>query len=117
MPMTREDSLRTKTWVTEDGRYLTVSEISDDHLHNIHRMLLDDLPPGYDQAVGRKITRDWMAAVEAAIARHQVERHEDLLSNVHGTWAELDRDAYASAWLQIIDDEQTLRGRGAPHEA
>ena len=115
--MTREDSLRTKTWVTEDGRYLTVSEISDNHLHNIRRMMLNDLPPGYDLAIGRKIASDWMATVEAAIARHQVERHESLLYTIHGTWAELDRDAYAAAWLQILDDELALRERGAPLEA
>jgi hypothetical protein len=115
--MTREDSLRTKMWVTEDGRYLTVNEISDDHLHNIRRMMLNDLSPGYDLAVGRKIASAWMAGVEAAMTRHRVDRYESLLYTAHGTWDELDRDAYAAAWLQIIDDELALRGRGAPHEA
>jgi len=112
--MTREDSLRTKTWVTEDGRYLTLNEISDDHLHNIRRMMLSDLPPRYDLATGRKIASDWMTVVEAAMTRHQVERYENLLYSAHGTWDELDRNAYAAAWLQIIDVELAMRGRGAP---
>jgi len=103
--MTREDSLRTKTWVTNDGRYLAVNEISDDHLHNIRQMMLDDLPPGYDQVAGRKVASDWMA------------RPESLLNyTIDGTWAELDRDAYASAWLQIIKDELALREHGASHK-
>lgn len=35
--LTREDVLRTKTWITQDGRHLHVSEITDDHLQNIFR--------------------------------------------------------------------------------
>lgn len=52
--MTREDSLRTKTWVPADGRYLTVNEISNNHLHNIRRTLQEctlmyrALPKGED---------------------------------------------------------------------
>ena len=96
--MTREDSIRTKTWVTEDGRYLTVDEITDDHLRNIRQRLCDDMTPGYDQTAGREMVRDFM------------EKRESLLDyNIDGTWAELDLDAYRSAWLQIVDDECARR--------
>jgi hypothetical protein len=62
--MTREDSIRTRTWVTEDGRYLTVDEITGDHLHSIRLMLLNDLSPGYNLAEGRKIASDWIHRAE-----------------------------------------------------
>lgn len=88
--MTREDSILSKTWVTNDGRYLNVAEITDDHLRNIRHMLLTNLPPGYDLTSGREIARDWMTKWE-----------QQLL----GGDDDLDRDAYAAAWIQIIDDE------------
>jgi hypothetical protein len=91
--MTREDSIRTRTWVTEDGRYLTVDQISDDHLENIRAMLRGQLTPGYDEVRGRQIASDFVA------------EHENLLDYT----IELDLDAYSSAWLQIIDDEQRRR--------
>lgn len=37
--MTREESLRTKTWVCQDGRHLQLHEITDDHLKNIVRFV------------------------------------------------------------------------------
>lgn len=95
--MTREDSIRTKTWVTDDGRYLTVDEITDDHLGNIRKMLLVDLTPGYDQTRGREIARDF------------VEAHKNILDYIDGTLDELDRDAYIAAWLQILDNEVARR--------
>jgi hypothetical protein len=96
--MTREDSIRSKTWVTDDGRYLTVDEITDDHLHNIRLMLCAGITPGYDQTAGREI------------ARARAARRENLLDyTIDGTWAELDQDMYAAAWLQIIDDELAQR--------
>ena len=93
--MTREDSIRTKTWVTNDGRYLPVDEITSDHLRAIRRMLCEGLPPGYDQAAGREVARAWVA---------RTEREPDFT-------AELDRDAYAAAWIQIVDDELNREGR------
>ncbi len=37
--MTPEESIRTRTWVTDDGRYLGVEEIGDDHLDAIRAWL------------------------------------------------------------------------------
>lgn len=96
--MTREDSIRTKTWVTEDGRYLTVDQIPSDHLDKIHSMLRRELTPGYDETQGRQIVNDIVA-----------DRENILDFNIDGTWAEIDLDKYRSAWLQIIDDEQSRR--------
>lgn len=98
--MTREDSIRTKTWVTEDGRYLAVDEIDPDHLSALRGMLRRELTPGYDETVGRMIV--------TAFAEHR----ESLLDyTTEGSQAELDLDAYRSAWLQIIDDEVVRRTR------
>lgn len=84
--------------MTEDGRYLVVGQIEDDHLVAIRDMLLRDLTPGYDQTAGRKMARNFE------------ERRESLLDyTIDGTSMELDRDAYASAWLQIIDDDLSRR--------
>lgn len=100
--MTREDSIRTRTWVTNDGRCLTVAEIADDHLVAIGSMLRRELTPGYDEATGRAIASDF------------VTKRENILDYaIDGSWAELDLDAYRSAWLQIIDDE-TVRRRKLP---
>lgn len=89
--MTREDSLRTKTWVTNDGRYLTVDEITEDHLKNIRSMMLSDLPPGYDMIQGREFAQNWIL--------HETSESSE----------ELDRNPYTAAWLQIIDDELVRR--------
>jgi hypothetical protein len=91
--MTREDSIRTRTWVTNDGRYLTVDEITDDHLIAIRGMLRAELTPGYDETRGREIASDFVA------------NRENLLDYT----IDLDHDAYRSAWLQIIDDESARR--------
>ena len=48
--MTREDSIRLRTWVTDDGRYLTVDEITEDHLRAIAGMLRREMTAGYDEA-------------------------------------------------------------------
>lgn len=91
--MTREDSIRLKTWVTEDGRYLTVDQITAEHLLRIEAMLWGQLTPGYDTTAGRQIAADFVA------------KQENLLDYT----IELDLDAYRSAWLQIIDNEFTRR--------
>lgn len=92
--MTREDSIRTKTWVTDDGRCLVIGDIANDHLDNIRRMLITDLTPGYDQETGRRIASDFVAACHNYTIDYTIE---------------LDRDAYISAWLQIIDTEVARR--------
>ena len=91
--MTREDSIRTRTWVTEDGRYLTVDQIAPDHLLRIEEMLRSQLPPGYDTTAGRQIASDFVAEQE----------------NQLDYTIEMDRDAFSSAWLQIIEDEFVRR--------
>ena len=91
--MTREDSIRTRTWVTNDGRYLTVDEITDDHLIAITNILRHELTPGYDERRGREIAKDFVA------------KRENLLDYT----IDLDHDAYRSAWLQIIEDEVAKR--------
>jgi len=96
--MTREDSIRLKTWVTDDGRYLTIDQISADHLCRIEEMLRQELKPGYDTMAGRQIARDFAA------------KRENILDySIDGSWAELDPDAFRSAWLSIIDDEFARR--------
>ena len=97
--MTREDSIRTKTWVTNDGRYLTVDQMSADHLLRIEEMLRREMTPGYDEAAGRELARDLAA------------KRENILDYSIDGWAELELDAFRSAWLQIIDDEFARRGR------
>lgn len=87
--MTPEDSIRTKTWVTDDGRYLTVDEISNDHLLNIQLMLFTGMSPGYDLGTGLA----WL-----------VKCH-----STDGPLEGLDSDAYAAAWLQILSTENTRR--------
>jgi hypothetical protein len=96
--MTREDSIRTQTWVTNDGRYLTADAITPDHLAKIRDMLRSDLTPGYDEAAGRQLASDFVA------------KRENILDySIDGSWAELDLDAFRAAWLQIIDDEFARR--------
>ena len=96
--VTREDSIRTKTWVTNDGRYLTVDEITPDHLLRIEEMLRRELTAGYDETAGRELASDFAA------------RRESILDySIDDSWAELDLDAFRSAWLQIIDDEFARR--------
>ncbi len=94
--MTRVDSICTKTWVTEDGRRLTVNEITDAHLRNIRRTLLVGMTPGYNQTAGRRLVHDWEAGRETLL---------DYTLND----SDLDQDTYAAAWLQIIDDEFARR--------
>ncbi len=98
--MTHEDSIRLKAWVTNDGRYLTVDQISSDHLHYIKEMLFRELTPDYDEELGRKIAGDFVT-----------KRGSVLDYSIDGPWAELDLDAFRSAWLSIIDDE--IVGRAA----
>ena len=81
--MTREDSILNKIWVTNDGRYLTVDEITDDHLHNIRFMLCQGMTPGYAQV-------------------------QDCYT-IEGPRTELTQDEHAAAWIQIIADEFTRR--------
>src|SRR4029077_3008597 len=100
--MTREDSIRTQTWVTNDGRYLSVDEITDDHLCNIRRMLIADMTPGYDQTAGRQIAQDSKSLLNYSSVA------------IDGSWTELDRDMYASAWLQIIDTALEQREAATP---
>lgn len=91
--MTREDSIRTQTWVSEDGRYQTVDKIADDHLDAIRAMLRRELTPGYDEAVGRQIVTDFLAKQESKL----------------DYTLDLELDEFRSAWLQIIDNEITRR--------
>lgn len=95
--MTREDSIRTKTWVTNDGRYLTVDQITADHLLRIDEMLRRELTPGYDEAAGRELALDLAA------------KRENILDYSIDGWAELDHDAFRAAWLQIIENEFARR--------
>jgi hypothetical protein len=96
--MTLEDSIRLKTWVTDDGRYLTVDQISADHLRSIEEMLRQELTPGYDTKIGLQIARDLAT------------KRENILDySIDGSWAEPSLDAFRSAWLSIIDDEFTRR--------
>jgi hypothetical protein len=96
--MTREDSIRLKTWVTNDGRYLAIDQISPDHLLRIKEMLRRELTPGYGAKTGRQIAGDFAA------------KRENILDYaIEGSWAELDLDAFKSAWLSIIDDEFARR--------
>jgi hypothetical protein len=96
--MTREDSIRLKTWMTNDGRYLTVDQISPDHLSRIEEALRRELTPGYDSRAGHQIARDFAA------------KRENILDySIDDSWAELDLDAFRSAWLSIIDDEFARR--------
>jgi hypothetical protein len=84
--MTREDSIRLKMWVTNDGRYLTVDEISPDHLLHIKEMLQRELTPGYDTRAGRQIARDFAA------------KRENILDySIDDAWAELDLNVFRSA--------------------
>lgn len=96
--MTREDSIRLKTWVTDDGRYLTVDQISADHLRRIEEMLRQELTPGYDTKISLQIARD------LATKRDNIRDY-----SIDGSWAELGLAAFRSAWLSIIDDEFARR--------
>lgn len=91
--MTREDSIRLRTWVTDDGRYLTVGEITEDHLRAIAGMLRREMTTGYDETNGREMVRRFM------------EKQETMLDYT----VDLELDEYRSAWLQIVDDELARR--------
>jgi hypothetical protein len=86
--MTREDSIRAKTWVTNDGRYLAVDQITADHLLRIEEMLRRELTPGYDEVAGRALALDLAA------------KRENILDYSIDGWADLELDAFRSAWLQ-----------------
>ena len=96
--MTREDSIRLRTWVTDDGRYLTIGEITEDHLRAIGAMLRREMTPGYDQTNGREMVRRFMA------------KQETMLDYT----VDLELDEYRSAWLQLIDEELARRQVGSP---
>jgi hypothetical protein len=85
-----EYSLRTKTWMTDDGRWLTLNKIDSDHLANIYHWVGAHMTPGYDRATGCAIASAWMRGERAADAQ-------------------LDQDAYYAAWLQIVEDELARR--------
>ena len=96
--MTREDSIRLRTWVTDDGSYLTVGEITEDHLRAIAGMLRHEMTPGYDETNGREMVRRFMA------------KQETMLDYT----IDLELDEYRSAWLQLIDEELARRQVGSP---
>lgn len=88
--------------MTNDGRYLTIREISTDHLHNIQRMLLADMPQDYDQTAGRELARRWM------------NKQECLLDYTIDWGNDFDLALYAAAWLQFIEDELAQRASETP---
>lgn len=92
--MTREDSILTKTWVTNDGRYLTVDKIDDDHLRAIRNLVRSELTPGHDEDACRAELAIWMAAHTAG------DHAED---------DEMDHDLFRVGWIQIIRDEIAWR--------
>ena len=97
----RGHCILTKTWITNDGRWLRVDEIGIDHLHKIRHMLCNELPRGYDLAEGRKITQGWLALA-------QNESLPDECADV--VYDALDHDAFRASWIQIADDELSRRG-------
>ena len=92
--MTREDSILTKTWVTNDGRYLTAAEITDDHLRAIRNLVHSELTPGRDEDACRDELAAWMDAHVAG--KHSYEE-------------EMDHDLFRAGWIQIINDEIARR--------
>lgn len=60
--MTPENSIRAKMWITDDGRYLTVDEITNDHLHNIRIMLCADMPRR--GRVQRRFAAAWIQIID-----------------------------------------------------
>lgn len=98
----RGHCILTKTWVTNDGRWLRVDEMDTDHLHKIRHMLHNELPPGYDLATGLKIAQDWLTLA-------QNESLPDECAEVVYDALELDLDAFRASWIQIVDDELSRR--------
>lgn len=92
--MTREDSILTRTWVTNDGRFLGISEITDDHLRAIRGFLRQELTPGLDESSCRAELAAWM--IEHAAGAHTVED-------------EMDHDLFRVGWIQIVGEEITRR--------
>ena len=88
--MTREDSILAKTWVTNDGRYLSAAEITDSHLRAIRDLLRSELTPGRNEDVCRTDLVVWMAGSHA----------ED---------DEMDHDLFRAGWIQIVNDEIARR--------
>jgi hypothetical protein len=85
--MTREDSILTRTWVTNGGRYLGVSEIADDHLRQ-------ELTPGSDESTCRAELAAWMTTHAAG---------------VHAVDDEMDHDLFRAGWIQITGEEIARR--------
>jgi len=92
--MTREDSISNKTWVTNDGRYLAASEISDDHLRAIRNLLRSELTAGSDEDCLHEELAAWMA--DHAVGAHELED-------------EMSHDLYRAGWIQIVTDEIARR--------
>lgn len=92
--MTREDSILTRTWVTNDGRYLTTAEITDDHLRAIRNLVRSELTPGRDEDVCRAELAAWMKAHTAG---------------EHAMKDEMEHDLFRVGWIQIINDEIARR--------
>jgi hypothetical protein len=96
--MTREDSILTRTWVTNDGRYLGVAEIADDHLRAIRSYLRQELTHGLDESACRAELAAWMIAHAAG---------------VHAVEDEMDHDLFRAGWIQITSEEIARRSSWA----
>lgn len=92
--MTREDSIASKTWVTNDGRYLNVAEITDDHLLALQAYLREAQSAGRDAGADQATLAIWMADhAEGKIAPDE----------------EMKLDVFRSGWLQIVAAEIAAR--------
>ena len=91
--MTREDSILTQTWVTDDGRYLSAAEITDSHLRAIRDLLRSELTRDDEDACRDELTV-WMAAHAAG---------------AHAEDDEMDHDLFRAGWIQIVNDEIARR--------
>ena len=92
--MTREDSILTKTWVTNDGRYLMIAEITDDHLRAIRNLLRSELTPGSDEDRLHEELANWMA---------------DHVAGAHELEDEMAHDVYRVGWIQLVTHEIARR--------
>lgn len=88
LAMTREDSILTQTWVTNDGRCLNAAEITDSHLRAIRDLLRGELTR--DEDACRAELAAWMTAW-------------------HAKDDEMDHDPFRAGWIQIINDEIARR--------
>jgi len=96
--MTREDSIFTKTWVTNDGRCLTIAEITDDHLRALRVYLRGELPHACDETVLGDALACWMT---------------DHAAGAHTYDDEMGLDIFRVGWLQIVDAEIAKRSTTA----